>query len=395
MRSTRILMADVYGIPRTADVVIVGGGIIGVSIAVHLAERGMTDVVILEREAVAAGATSQATGGIRQQFTTESQIRLSVESVRFYERFAERVGQPLAFRQVGYLFLLSTPGQNDAFRQAVALQNSLGVPSELLAAETIARQHPMIDTTGIVGGSFCPTDGVAAPADAAYGLAARARELGVRICEGVEVTAIEQSAGRVTGVQTTAGAIACGDLVNAAGPWAAGVAAMAGLEVPVTAHPRQVFTLQRLPELPSDFPFTIDLKSGTYVHQEQSATLLGGGDRDAPSGGEPVVNWERFEATAVAASRWLPAVAEAEVRSGWCGLREMTPDDHPILGPVPGLAGLWLAVGFSGHGFMHAPAAGRILAEWMTTGGAAGFDPDPFALDRFQQRRLAHDAAVF
>lgn len=388
-------MIDRHGLPRSADVVIIGGGIIGVSIAVHLAERGMNDIVVLERDAVASGATSQATGGIRQQFTTESQIRLSVESVRFYERFAERVGHPLDFRQVGYLFLLSTPGQYNAFRQATALQNSLGVPSEMISPEAIARRHLMIDTTGIVGGAFCPTDGVAAPADAAYGLAARCRELGVRICEGVEVTAIEQADVRVTGVRTSAGVIACGNLVNAAGPWAAPVAAMAGLDIPVTAHPRQVFRLQRLPELPSDFPFTIDLRSGTYVHQEQSATLLGGGDRDAPSGGEPVVNWDRFETTALAASRWLPAVAEAEVRSGWCGLREMTPDDHPILGPAPGLRGMWLAVGFSGHGFMHAPAAGRILAEWMMTGRAADFDPTPFALDRFERRQLAQDAAVF
>lgn len=388
-------MADGHEIPRTAEVVIVGGGIIGLSIAFHLAERGRTDIVILERDGVASGATSQATGGIRQQFTTEPEIRLSVESVRFYERFAERVGQLLDFRQVGYLFLLSTPDQYNSFHQAVALQNSLAVPSELVSPREIKQLHPMIDTTGIVGGSFCPTDGVAAPADAAYGLAHRCRELGVRICEGVEVTSVEQTTERVTGVQTSAGSIACDEVINAAGPWAAQLAATTGVKIPVTAHPRQVFRLQRLPELLSDFPFTIDLKSGTYVHQEQSATLLGGGDRDAPSGGEPVVNWDRFETTALAASRWLPAVAEAEVHSGWCGLREMTPDDHPILGPVPGLEGMWLAAGFSGHGFMHAPAAGRILAEWITTGRAADFDPAPFALDRFERRQFAQDAAVF
>jgi sarcosine oxidase subunit beta len=388
-------MAERGSIPQQADVVIIGGGIIGLSIAVHLAERGVTGVLVLERDEVAAGATAKATGGIRQQFTTEAQIRLSLESVRYYERFAERVGQPLPFRQVGYLFLLGSAAQYDAFARGVALQNSLGVPSELIPVAEINRRHPMIDTTGAVGASFCPTDGVAAPADAAYGFAARGRELGVQISEGVNVTAIDRLDGRVLGVQTSAGPVRAAIVINAAGPWAAEVGALAGIDVPVTAHPRQVFMLSELPGLPDDFPFVVDLASGTYVHQEPGVTLLGGGDRDAPSGGAPVVNWDRFETTAVAAARWLPVIAEAEVRSAWCGLREMTPDDHPIIGPAPDVEGLWLAVGFSGHGFMHAPAAGRVLAEWITTGEASDFDPSAFALSRFQSQQVEREAAVF
>lgn len=381
--------------PDIADAVIIGGGIIGLSIAFHLAELGTSKVIVVERNTIASGATSHATGGIRQQFTSEPQVRLSVESVQFYERFAERVGQPLEFRQVGYLFLLSTSEQYEAFARGVALQRSLGVPSKLISPNEIGHRYPAIVNTGLVGAAFCPTDGVAAPADAAYGLASRCRELGVQIREGVTVTGIGQASGHVTGVETGAGPISSPVVINAAGPWAASVAAMVSIPIPVTAHPRQVFMLSRLPDIPDDFPFTVDLKSGTYMHQEPGATLLGGGDRNTPSGGEPVVDWERFESTAIGASRWLPAVAEAEIRSGWCGLREMTPDDHPILGPATHPDGMWLAVGFSGHGFMHAPAAGRILAEWIVMGTATNVDPDVFALDRFQGNRVARDAAVF
>lgn len=381
--------------PDTADVVIVGGGIIGLSIAFHLAELGTSNVILIERDTVASGATSHATGGIRQQFTSEPQVRLSVESVQFYERFTERVGQPLEFRQVGYLFLLSTGEQYEAFKQGVSLQRSLGVSSELISPDEIGYRYTAIVNTDLLGAAFCPTDGVASPADAAYGLASRCRELGVQIREGVSVTGISQARGCVTGVETTAGPIASPVVINAAGPWAASVAAMVSISIPVTAHPRQVFMLGRLDDIPDDFPFTVDLKSGTYVHQEQSATLLGGGDRDTPSGEQPVVDWERFESTARAASRWLPTIADAEIKSGWCGLREMTPDDHPIMGPVSHPEGMWLAVGFSGHGFMHAPAAGRILAEWIVRGRATNVELGAFALDRFQGNRLVHDAAVF
>lgn len=174
---------------------------------------------------------------------------------------------------------------------------------------------------------------------------------------------------------------------------------MAGLTLPVTAHPRQVFTLSPLPELVDDFPFTVDMASGVYVHQEPGTILLGGGDGDVPArqptDTDPALDWSRFETTVAAALRWLPALAETESRSGWRGFREMTPDHRPILGPAPGVEGLWLAVGFSGHGFMHAPAVGRALADWIATGRPGDLDAEAFALERFTTKEVDADGAVF
>ncbi|MEA2529130.1 MAG: hypothetical protein QOG89_774 [Thermomicrobiales bacterium] len=374
---------------------IVGGGIVGLAIAFHLAERGTRGVVVVERAEIASGSTSKATGGIRQQFTTEAKIRLSRESVLFYQDFAERVGRPLLFRQIGYLFLLPNATVFDAFARGVALQNQLGVPSEMLDPDELARRHPMLVLDGYAGGAFCPTDGYATPADAAYALASRARELGVQIIEGVDVIGIDRASGRVTGAQTSVGAISTPLVVGAAGPWAAELGRMVDLDLPVTAHPRQVFSLSPCPELPADFPFTVDMASGVYVHREPGATLLGGGDRATPSGGPATLDWSRFEPVATEAMRWLPAIADLEARSGWCGLREMTPDDHPILGPAPDLEGFWLAVGFSGHGFMHAPAVGRAMADWILTGQPVDLDSAAFSLARFAGESLHIDAALF
>lgn len=386
-------------VPPSADVVIIGGGIVGLSIAFHLAALRAGTIAVVERLTLASGATARATGGIRQQFTTEAQVRLSLESVRFYERFTELTGRPFPFRQIGYLFLLPDEQRLDSFRHAVDLQRRIGVPSELLTAEEVGRRWTALRAEGYAGATYCETDGVGPPADAAYGLSARSRELGVRIVEGVEVTGFERGGGRVQGVQTSGGRIAAPAVVIAAGPWAAKVGRMAGVTLPVTAHPRQVFTLSPPPTFKDHLPFTVDMGSGVYVHQGSDALLLGGGDSDVaacePSDIDPALDWSRFETTVAAALRWLPALTEAEVRSGWRGIREMTPDQRPILGPAPGVEGLWLAVGFSGHGFMHAPAAGRAIADWIVTGEPVDLDAAAFALERFTASRTETDAAVF
>jgi sarcosine oxidase subunit beta len=386
-------------VPQTAEAVIVGGGIVGLSLAFHLAERGAGSIVVVERQEIASGATAKATGGIRQQFTSAPQVRLSVESVRFYERFAEIVGRPFPFRQIGYLFLLPDEQRLATFRQAVALQRRHGVPSEVLTVKEVVRRWPSLRLDGYAGATFCPTDGVGPPADAAYALAGRARELGVTIVEGTGMTNITAANGRVAAVETTRGRIATPMVVNAAGPWAAEVGRLAGVALPVTAHPRQVFTLSPLEELGHAFPFTVDMAAGVYVHQEPGTLLLGGGDGDEPahppSDEPPPLDWSRFETTATAATRWLPALTETESRGGWRGFREMTPDHLPILGPAPVLAGFWLAVGFSGHGFMLAPAVGRALADWITTGRPVDLDAEAFSPARFGAQEGVGDGAVF
>lgn len=383
-------------LPRSAEIVIVGAGVVGLSIAFHLAQRGMTDVVVLERDEIASGATRYATGGIRQQFATEQDVRLSLESVRFYEQFEERVGLPFLFRQMGYLFLSGDESQFEAMKEAAAMQQGLGVPAEILTPRQVAGRWPLIVVDGLIGATYCATDGSGSPSDVAYAFARRSRDMGVKVVEGVEVTGFDLEAGRVNGVRTTAGAISCGTVLIAAGPWTGAVGKLAAVDIPVFPHPRQAFSVTPVDELGDLFPFTIDLSSSVYIHQDPSSIVLGGGDRARPYSFEATLDWSRFDYVVESATRRVPALEEARSLSGWCGLREMTPDDHAILGPLGEPRGMWCAGGFSGHGFMHAPAAGRIMAEWMLNGAApADIDVAAFAIERFASGQMTHEKFVF
>ena len=369
--------------PPSAEIVIVVAGVIGLSIAFHLAEQGATGIVVLERETVASGATSKATGGIRHQFGTETAVRLSIESVEFFADFERRTGAPFLFRQAGYLFLISDPRQFAAIRRDVSLQQRLGVPTELLTPDEVRGRYPVIDVAGLVGASFCALDGSGSPSDAAYGFLRRARELGVTVVEGVAVTDIAAADGRIAVVDTDRGRVVTPLVINAAGPWAPLVGELAGVELPIRAQPRQVFTVTPVPGLADDFPFTVDLETGVYVHRETGSVVLGGGDRDRQPGYDATLDWSRFESVVAAAVRRVPLLQDARSLSGWCGLRDMTPDEHPILGPVGDAAGFWCAAGFSGHGFMHAPAVGRVMAEWILSGQPSGIDPATVTIERF------------
>ena len=388
-------MSDQAAVPSSAPIVIVGAGLIGLSIAFHLAERGMSDVVIIERDAIASGSSAKATGGIRQQFATETNIAMSVESVSFFKDFAARVGAPFDFRQNGYLFLISDQAQLTSFVESVSLQRSMGVPTEVLSVEEIERRFPAIETRGLIGATFCPTDGSGSPADVAYALAERSRRLGVRILEDTALVSVDCQAGKIAALKTTHGVITTDTLIDAAGPWSPLIADMVGVALPITAHPRQVFSLSPVAELGEDVPFTVDMQSGVYIHQERNSILLGGGDRDRPSGYEALLDWTRFESVVEAIVNRIPVLADAESISGWCGLRDMTPDDHPIIGPVEDVDGFWCAAGFSGHGFMHAPAAGRILSEWILDGSPTGIDTRSLSLDRFSSPASSTEAVVF
>ena len=383
-------------IPKSAEIVIVGGGVIGLSVAFHLAERGMTDVVVLERDEIGSGATRYATGGIRQQFASESDVRLSIESVRFYEQFEERVGLPFLFRQMGYLFLSSDAAQFATLSGAAEMQQRLGVPVEVLTPDEIVTRWPLIVVDGLVGATFCATDGSGSPSDVAYAFARRARDMGVRVLESVEVTGFAIEGGQVIAVETSVGRIATASVLNAAGPWAAKVGELAGITLPVYPHPRQAFSVTSVDALGDLFPFTIDLSTGVYIHQDPASIVLGGGDRERPSSFEATIDWTRFDHVIDSATRRVPALEEARSLNGWCGLREMTPDDHAILGPVGLPHGMWCAVGFSGHGFMQAPAVGRIMSDWMLNGTPpTDTDIAAFALDRFALGMTTKEGFVF
>lgn len=383
----------------TGQVVIVGGGIIGVSIAYHLALRGVTGITILEREAGAGtGATAKATGGIRHQFSTPVNIRLSQLSAPHFARFNEELGVDIGWRPHGYLFMAIPGPEWEALRMSAALQQSLGVPTQVLAPAEIAALVPQLRVDDLAGGTFCAADGSANPTAALQGYLGAARRRGVRLVTGAEVTAIESGGGRVTGVRTTDGARYGADIVvDAAGPWVADVAALAGASIPARPFRRQVFVMSRDPELPRGIPFTVDLATGWYIHQEASGRLFfGGTDRDDRPGLEPVVDWDGFDRVATAALHRTPSVASrVRIETAYAGIRTLTPDFHGIIGPVAPLVGFIVVSACNGHGFMHSPAVGQLVAELVDEGAATTLDLAPLSPDRFTTRDRHDEAVMF
>jgi sarcosine oxidase subunit beta len=380
-------------LPRTAGIVVVGGGVVGCSIAYHLARRGRRDVLVLERDAVGAGTTSKAAGGIRAQFATETEIRFSLESRRVFETFAEEFGVDPGYTRIGYLFLVADEADLRGFETRMALQRRLGVDVRRLAPEEAARLVPGLRVDDLVAAVWGPDDAMAGPAEVTDGFARRARALGARIVEGVEVTAIEQEGGRVTAVRTAQGRVVTPVVVDAAGPAAARVARLAGVIVPVHPRRRHIFYTEPFPDLPGPIPLTTDRRSGFYFRKERDALLLSPGDvTDVGDDLVAPVDWSMVEDVVPKAIHRLPALERARIAGGWAGLRPLTPDDHAIIGPAPGVEGFFLAVGFCGHGFQHAPATGRLVAEWLLD-GAPSMDLSLFDPGRFTAGRAAtHDA---
>ncbi len=374
---------------RSADVVIVGGGCMGASVAYHLARRGITDVVLVEREKMlATGSTGRNAGGVRHQFSNDANIRLSIESIGVLERFADEVGHPIDFHQDGYLFLLCTQASVDTFRRNVALQRSLGVDVQWLEATDAARLAPGLNPDGVVGATFCQRDGIADPNGVTMGFAKTAQALGVSIERDTEVTGIRVTAGRVAAVDTNRGTIETRIAVNAAGPHARAIGRMAGVDVPVDPYRRHIFIGAfgkegaEPPRIPASHLMVIDFETTFYFHREGAGLLFGMGDPHETSTFDMTVQWDFLPQVIDVAVRRLPALAEASVSHAWAGLYEVTPDGNPIIGHAHGVGGLFLINGFSGHGFQHSPAAGRLLAD-VIAGRDPRFDLTPFAVERF------------
>jgi len=381
-------------LPSTAEVVIIGGGVMGVSTAYHLAAAGMRDVVVLERdELLGQGATGRCAGGVRYQFATKINIRLSLASLPMLERFPDEIGVDPLYRPCGYLFVLTSPNDVTAFRRNAALQRSLGVDTLWLEPDEIRRRLPLMHFEDALGGTFHAKDGLADPNSVVQGYAARARSFGVRIFTGCRAIGIGLSGDRVVAVETPSGRIGCRHVVNAAGPWLAPIGALAGVKIPVEPIRRQMATTTPIPELPADFPFTIDFAQSLYFHREGDGLLTGMSNPAQATGFDQSIDSEWEVAALDAAAQRMPALENAGRLAAWAGLYEVTPDAHPIFGPTS-TEGFWVVGGFSGHGFMHGPIAGKLMAEFLTLGHAVTVDVSQLDLKRFTEGRLAPEYNV-
>jgi sarcosine oxidase subunit beta len=372
-------------LPSGADVVVIGAGIVGCSAAYHLVSAGAGAVLVLDREdAVGRGSTGACAGGFRQQFTSEVNIRLSQASVPMILGFEREHGIPVTVSQDGYLFLVRDEAAWQGFLRAVELQRSLGVPVEVLAGGEAASLVPGLEVEGIVGATFGPADGIADPGALTQGYATLARRGGASFAFGSEVLALELGGGgEVTGVRTDRGAVAASAVVLAAGAWSGALAATVGIDLPIEPVPRVVVTTGGFPGVPDRRTLVIDAGTSFYFHREGDGVLMGMAGEDRRSFDTAVD--ERFVSDALIprAVQLFPPVAAAGVRSSWAGLYEMTPDRHPIIGPGPA-PGLFVAAGFSGHGFQHGPVVGKLLAELVLDGVARSVDIGSLSIGRFE-----------
>ena len=371
--------------PATADVVVAGGGVMGLSTAYHLLKKqpGLRVVVLEKGPFFGCGSTGKAAGGFRHQFATEINIRLSLLSIAMMERFAEDPGAPLVMRFCGYLFLLTREEDVAVFWDQVALQRRLGVPAEWLDGEEVRRRLPMMRLDDVIAGTFCPRDGLLSPMDLVNGYAVGIRRRSGILRTDTPVTGVRTQGGRIMGVMTPLGEIAAPVLVNAAGPWAAQIGEMVGVSLPIRPYRRQYLVTTPIPEIPEDFPMVIDFARSLYFHREGEGILTGMSNRDEPSGfrEQPDLEWELIHMEAAVAR--MPLLEGAGVRTRVAGLYEVTPDAHPILGRIPGVEGFYVVAGFSGHGVMHGPIAGLLMAEEILDGRAHTLDIAPLRYERF------------
>ena len=366
--------------PESAEVVIVGGGVVGTSAAYHLAELGVTDVVLLERDTLGSGSTSKSAGGIRTQFADELNIRIALRSLAEFEAFPDRFDADIGFRQAGYLFLLYSPGDVERFREALALQASLGVPSRELSPAEVAAMIPQLETADLLAATFCPLDGYATPEAVVAGYAAAARARGVRIRQGERVDRIRVRHGEIAAVENAERRVAAGTVVCAAGVWSREVAALAGVELPVQGEIRWMHYTPEAGGLPDPLPLTVDFTTSFYFHREGPGVAFGGREQSV----------EELAETAI---RRLPLLAELPLQASWAGYYELSPDRNAIVGEAREPTRFLYATGFSGHGFQQAPAVGEHLAE-LVLGREPTLDLSAFSLERFARGQMREETFV-
>ena len=366
----------------------------GASAAYHLAQRGLKNIVLLEKEDFfGQGATGRCAGGVRYQFSTEINVKLSIESLPMIERFKDEIGQEVSYKQCGYLLVATNEKDANAFKYNVKLQNKLGVSTQLLSGDEVRARLPLMKFDDAIVGTFNPKDGTVDPNSVVMGYISAAQKMGVKAITGAEVVGVSLRGDNVEEVQTTIGAIKTRMILNAAGPWAGQIGQMAGINIPVTPLRRQMFTTSPLKEVPSDFPFVIDFARSLYFHREGEGLLIGMSNQNEKPGFDQNVD-EDFELINLdTAIERMPLVEKAQRASHWAGLYEVTPDAHPIFGGTP-VNGFYLCTGFSGHGFMHGPISGKLMSEFILDGKYSSLDVSMLDLKRFEEGRLIQEYNV-
>lgn len=383
---------------ETADVVIIGSGIVGSSVAYHLAQQGCTNVLVLEREAhQGKGSTGKSMGGVRAQFSTPVNIQMSKYSIDFFSKFDEVVGHPADYRAHGYLFCATNENHLAYLKANKERQNALGVTNvEWVTPGDIVKMVPQLRVDDVLGGTFCPTDGFVDPHSVMMGFMLNAREKGARLWLETQVTGIGVESNQITGVETSRGCVSTRVVVNAAGPWAAGVAEMAGADLPVEPLRRQLVPTEPFDQLPKRFPMVIDMSTGFHFRREGKGILLAWNDPKETPGFKTDFDETFVEKILTHAASRVPVLAEAGVnpRRAWAGLYEMTPDHHAIIGPAPNVKGLYFVNGFSGHGVMHSPASGRVAADLVLNGRSDLIDANQLSVTRFAEGRSLEETAI-
>jgi glycine/D-amino acid oxidase-like deaminating enzyme len=383
---------------KTADVIIIGGGIVGASIAYHLTEAGCRNIVVLEREAyLGKGSTGKSMGGVRAQFATPVNIRMSMYSIPFFASFDEVMGYPGGYRPQGYLFVATNDRHLAYLRENYARQVSLGLKAvQLLDREDVVRLAPELRSDDIIGGSFCASDGFVDPYSVMTGFMEKAIERGVELMRETEVTGIRADGSGMAGVDTNKGFIAGRTVVNAAGAWAGLVAKFARLDLPVEPLRRMLVPTEPFDKVSHTSPMVVDMSTGFHYRPEGRGLLLAWNDPEERPGFKTSFDPAFIEKVLTRGVDRLPCLEEAEVnpKRAWAGLYEMTPDHHSVLGPVRQAPGLFLANGCSGHGVMHSPATGRIVSDLIMHGRTEVIDAEMLSVERFAENRLLEETAV-
>ncbi len=378
------------------DVAIVGAGVVGCSVAFHLARLGKLRVGLVEREAFpGSGSTSKANGGIRAQFTTDVNVAMSLASMEILDSLAPQIGDPPVYRKAGYLFLTGDPARLAAMTSAAAYQRERGVKVEVLDEAGVRARVPWV-AGPIVGGTFGADDGFVDPGGLTSFFLREATGAGVKALYGAEVAGLSKEASGAFRLTTTAGDIEAAVVVDAAGAWSARVAALLDVDLPVEPVRRHILMSGPCPALPAVVPMTIDADSGVLVRREGDRVLIAYSNPDEPAGFVTAFDPDFAMRIAEPLEARFPAVADAglDFRRSWAGLYEVTPDHHAILGEVPGHPGFLLATGFSGHGVMHAPAAGRAIAELILRGRSESVDVSSLSIGRFARGEAIHETMV-